>query len=319
MKQALSVIIPTYNVERFIEKAIQSALEQKEVTEIIVVDDGSTDSTVQLIMQLKNENSIITLYQHPNKVNKGRSATRNLGIQKATGDFIAFLDADDYYLPNRFTNDFKLFQEIKDCDGVYNAIGVFFYDKAVIDNTDNLELYSVNQKVKPEDLFYILLSGKMGHFSIDGLTIKKYVFDVVGLFNEQLVVSEDTELIWKMAIKCRLETGNINDALAIRGVHGANVFNNKELYSVYILKMYESLLRWCARNQVGYKIKDALLKRIWILKEKEKNKLHQDIKYWGGIFFSNYQLFFSILSIKYFPVVRFRQTLFPFLYRLKNN
>jgi glycosyltransferase involved in cell wall biosynthesis len=315
MRFSLSVIIPVYNCERFIEKAIASVVTQLQVTEIVVVNDGSVDETQRLLEQLQLQIPILKLYHHPNKTNQGRSASRNLGISKASGNYIAFLDADDYFLPNRFTNDIQLFQENKNCDGIYNAIGVYFYRPATIAEQKSNQLYTVNQKILPEFLFEALLTGKYGHFSIDGLTIKKSVFDVVGLFNTHLEVSEDTEFFWKLAIKCRLETGIIDQPLAIRGVHDSNVFDQTSLYQKYRIKMYESLVVWCSQNQVGNPIIDDLFKWIWILKHKEKNKLYQDIGYWAKLFCSHHQLLFSILSIKYFPLIRFRKMLFPFLYK----
>ena len=310
----LTVIIPAYNVECFIEKAIQSVLEQAEVSEIIVVDDGSTDTTTQIIKELKLKNPTIKLLQHPNKVNKGRSASRNLAIQNATGTYIAFLDADDYFLSNRFTNDFKVFQENESCQGVYNAVGFHFYRGATELELQTHKLYTVKKQLNPEELFENLLYGRCGHFHINGLTVKKSVFQVTGLFNEKLIVAEDTELFWKMAIKCHLITGIIDKAVAVRGVHEKNVFNDKKLYEIYIIKMYQTLLVWCASNQVVFKTKDELLKRIWIIKQKENNKLYKDIIYWGKLFLSRPNLLFSILSIKYFPIIRYRQMLFPFLY-----
>ncbi len=317
MQLSLSVIIPAYNVERFIQKAIVSVLEQAEVTEIIVVDDGSADTTTLLVTQLQKDSPIIKLYHHPNKDNKGRSASRNLGIQKATGEFIAFLDADDYFLPNRFANDFKLFQEIKDCDGVYNAVGFHFYRTASEQELKTHQLYTVRQKLAPEDLFKNLLYGRCGHFHINGLTLKKTVFEATGFFNEELVVAEDSEMFWKMAIKCRLETGIINQALAARGVHENNIFDNEKLYRVFTIRMHETLAIWCSKNGVSKAIIDDILKWIWMLKYQQRNQLYQDITAWALFFFSQPQLLFTIYSIKYFPVIRYRQMLFPFLYERK--
>lgn len=311
----LSVIIPVYNCERFIEKAIASVITQPEVTEIIVVNDGSTDSSQSIIDQLQLQNPILKIYHHQNKCNKGRSATRNLGIQKATGNYIAFLDADDYYLPNRFVNDIKVFQENEKCDGVYNAVGYHFYRGATVLELQADQLYTVRQKVAPEDLFINLLYGKCGHFHIDGLTVKKSVFDTIGLFNESLVVAEDTDVFWKIAIKCNLVTGIINKAVAIRGIHDSNIFDNTALYKIYNIKMHEAVAIWCSKNEVSYFIIDDILKWIWMLKHQQKNKLFQDIIAWGKFFFSQPQLLFTIYSIKYFPIIRYRQMLFPFLYK----
>lgn len=315
MQFSLSIIIPVYNAERFIKKAIESALEQPEVSEIVLVDDGSTDTTAQIIKELKLQNPIIKLFYHPNKINKGRSASRNLAIQNATGNYIAFLDADDYFLPNRFVNDFKMFQDNQNFDGVYNGVGLHYYREISLKDGDVRKLDTVSRKIEPEKLFDALLHGRYGHFHIDGLTVKKAVFSETGLFNEELVVAEDTDLIWKIAIKFHLEPGIIDKALAVRGIHDANVFDSADLYDIYTLKMYESILKWCANHKVAYEIKDDLLKRIWIVKQKENNKLYVDIKYWFKLFFPNANLLLCILSLKYFPVIRYRQILFPILFK----
>lgn len=311
----LTVIIPAYNVERFIEKAIQSALEQAEVSEIIVVDDGSSDNTLKIVNKIKIIEKKVKVYCHFNGVNKGRSATRNLGIQKATGTYIAFLDADDYFLLNRFTNDFKIFQENESCEGVYNAVGFHFYRAATELESQTHKLYTVKKQLNPEELFENLLYGRCGHFHINGLTVKKSVFQVTGLFNEKLIVAEDTELFWKMAIKCRLVTGIINKAVAVRGVHDNNIFDNEKLYKIYNIKMHESVAIWCSSNEVSVAVIDDVLKWIWMLRYQQKNKLYQDIKAWAQFFFKQPKLLFTTFSIKYFPLIRYRQMLFPFLYK----
>ena len=107
----ISVIIPVYNSEMYIQKAIESVLEQPEDIEIVIVDDGSTDSSLAICKNMGSKIERIKVFQHPDKKNHGRSASRNLGIENSKGKFIAFLDADDYYLPNRFVNDLKLLKE----------------------------------------------------------------------------------------------------------------------------------------------------------------------------------------------------------------
>ncbi|MFV5698672.1 glycosyltransferase family 2 protein [Flavobacterium sp. ZT3R17] len=311
----LSVIIPVYNCERFIEKTIASVIAQPEVTEIVIVNDGSTDGTGLLLDQLQLQNPVLKIYHHQNKSNKGRSASRNLGIQKATGNFIAFLDADDYFLPNRFANDIKVFQENKNCDGVYNAVGFHFYRVGTAQELQTHQLYTVNQKIKPDFLFEALLSGKYGHFQIDGLTVKKSVFDTIGLFNESLVVAEDTDVFWKMALKCQLETGLIGQPVAIRGIHDNNVFDQQDLYKKYIIKMYESVLFWSNKVKLPISKNDLLLKWIWLLRFKQNKTLVQDMQYWFFLFKNSKKLIFTYLIVKYFPIVRLRKKIFPFIFR----
>ncbi|MCF6141391.1 glycosyltransferase [Flavobacterium sp. K77] len=310
----LSVIIPVYNCQRFIAKTIASVVAQPQVTEIVVVDDGSTDQSWPLLKQLQQEFSLLKLYQHPKGVNKGRSATRNLGIQKATGDYVAFLDADDYYLENRFDNDFKIFESIPNCDGVYNAIGAHFYTDVTTELQANLALYTVSEIIKPQELFENLLLGCRGHFSIDGLTVKKTVFDKIGLFNEKLQVAEDTEIFWKMALRCYLQTGVIDKPLAIRGVHEANVFYNEVLYKSNYFEMLQSILIWASKNKIQKSLLDITLKQIWMLKHKQNDNLLAELQLWFKLFFSSRRLFYSTLNIKYFPLVRRRRQYFSFFY-----
>ncbi|TGV04417.1 glycosyltransferase family 2 protein [Flavivirga rizhaonensis] len=315
MQFSVSVIIPVYNDERFIEKAINSAIQQPEVSEIVVVNDGSTDKTEHILENLQKQNSKIKVYYHEGKLNKGRSASRNLGIKKAIGNYIAFLDADDFYLPNRFTNDKKIFNERKSIEGVYNAISAHFYREGSKAEKEQLSLTTIKKRIAAEVLFEALLLGSEGHFSIDGLTLKKSAFNKVGYFNQTMLVSEDTELIFKLSLKCKLQSGIIDKPVAMRGVHGSNVFNREDLYAEHRIKMYQSLLFWANKNQVALHRIDKLLNTLWVLKYKQKKSLISYIGYWGHLFFNAPRSIFSMLGIKYFPIIRLRQKLFPFLYK----
>ena len=126
----ISVIIPVYNAEKYIEKAIESCVQFPEVKEIVVVDDGYKDKAKEVVRGLMEKYPVIKLYEHPNNENRGAGPSRNLGIEKATQEFIAFLDADDFFLPNRFTKDKEVLAENPDADGCYNAIGCYFYSPA---------------------------------------------------------------------------------------------------------------------------------------------------------------------------------------------
>ncbi len=315
MNFSVSVIIPAYNVEQYIEKAILSALQQPEVKEVVVVNDGSTDTTQHILKKLQEENPIIKVYHHENNLNKGRSASRNLGIQNATANYIAFLDADDFYLHDRFKNDKIIFDITPKCDGVYNAIGAHFYRDIISHEDELLKLTTIRRIIEPEKLFEALITGKHGHFSIDGLTVKRAIFMAVGLFQEKLKVSEDTEILWRMALKCHLETGIIDKPVAMRGVHDNNVFSEAGLYKKFRIKMCESLIFWSSKNNISQQKIDLLLKWLWLYRYKEEKSIMKNIIYWASLFTNNAKLFFSMLTIKYFPLIRLRQKLFPFLFR----
>lgn len=312
---SISIIIPVYNAALYIEKAITSALQQPEVLEVLIVNDGSTDGSDEILQSIASTTTRVTLLFHPQRINKGRSASRNLGLQHARGTYIAFLDADDYYLENRFSGDLPIFESQLDCDGVYNAIGVHFYRDATLEQQQELALYTITERIKPQDLFENLLLGGKGHFSIDGLTLKRSLIDKVGFFNTHLVVGEDTDYMWRMALVANLYAGTIENPVAIRGVHDANVFDKPFLYQENKLRILDFVLRWSANHGVRTTRLDLILKHIWILKQKQENPLMQDIRYWFNLFLPQQNLMFSSLSIKYFPIIRYRQKLFSFLYR----
>jgi len=98
----VSVVIPVYNAEKFVERAIKSALAQAEVAEVIVVDDGFGDGAFDICAHMAAIEPKVKHIWHENRANHGAGAARNLGILHASYPYIAFLDADDYYLPNRF-------------------------------------------------------------------------------------------------------------------------------------------------------------------------------------------------------------------------
>ena len=94
----VSIIIPTYNTEKYIEKCIQSVLEQTYTDyEIIIVDDCSTDNSMDVVARFKDPRIKVI----KNEINRGPSYSRNRGIQLSKGDFIAILDSDDWWTPNR--------------------------------------------------------------------------------------------------------------------------------------------------------------------------------------------------------------------------
>ena len=106
----ISVIIPTYNREKLLERAIRSVLRQTVAcAEIIIVDDGSMDQTAERVRYLAEKSDILIHYFHQD--NMGPAAARNLGIQQAQSELIAFLDSDDHWRKNKLACQFRAMQE----------------------------------------------------------------------------------------------------------------------------------------------------------------------------------------------------------------
>jgi len=146
-KQSLvSVIIPTYNREKYIRRAIESVLDQTyQNVEIVVVDDGSTDNTSGVIKSLK-DSRIIYIYQE----NQGRSAARNTGIKIAKGEYIALLDSDDIWFDNK-----KLEKQISFLEDhpEYILVG----GGVIVINNEEKELFRYSQPKNDYEIRKVLL------------------------------------------------------------------------------------------------------------------------------------------------------------------
>lgn len=224
----ISVVIPVYNAEKFVSQAVESALQFDEVHEIIMVEDKSPDNALEICKQLAEKHDRVKLYQHADKGNHGAGPTRNLGIEKSTGDFIAFLDADDYYLPNRFDAEKELFKN-PHVEGVYGALGVHYYSQKAKEQYYKLfgdRLTTVYKKHDPKDVFpgQIYMLGSFGLFSIDSLTIRKdsLMKKMDPLFKSSLRLHQDTEFLFRLSYYLNLYPGILDKAIAVRGVHEDN-------------------------------------------------------------------------------------------------
>ena len=112
----VSVIIPAYNCAKYIDEAVNSVLSQTyPYLEIIVVNDGSTDNTLQIIEKFKDRITII------NQAQSGVACARNTGIKSANGDYIAFIDADDYWFKEKIQLQVSYLEKHGDMSAVYSA------------------------------------------------------------------------------------------------------------------------------------------------------------------------------------------------------
>lgn len=141
----ISIVIPAYNAGKYIEKCLQSIIYQnyKDI-EIIIVNDGSTDNTREICEKFVNQDSRIKLI---NTENKGAGSARNTGIDAAKGEYISFIDSDDYICPNYYS---RMYEMIKagDADiveGHYKRVSG--YDEDVFTNTGNVQEYTNIEKL----------------------------------------------------------------------------------------------------------------------------------------------------------------------------
>lgn len=212
----VSVIIPTYNRGWCVAEAVQSVfqatqpvLDQKTAgaVEIIVVDDGSTDETAQVLEPFQGKITLLT------QSNKGVSAARNLGIRHSKGDFIALLDSDDLWLPEKLSCQLDFFRQ---------------NPKAMICQTEEIWIrkgkrVNPGKKHKKPSGMIFEASLHLCLVSPSAVMMRRSFFDVKGLFDERLPACEDYDLwlrtavdmpIYRIDIPCIVKQGGHADQLS---------------------------------------------------------------------------------------------------------
>ena len=188
----ISAVIPTFNSAKSLEKAIISALSQTlPVHEICVIDDGSTDKTLEVVNKFQGKIKYIK------QVNSGVSAARNTGINNSAGDWIAFLDADDEWLPNKCELQKKILQrnpELKWCAGKVQVVKSGNHSIAVTSPNNKK-----NRQKKSDIVHFFEACLKGFFFQTSSFLISRQLFSEIGEFDQSLHVSEDRDLWWRIA------------------------------------------------------------------------------------------------------------------------
>lgn len=239
----VSVVIPVYNAEAFLQSSVLSVVNNPCAHEILLIEDGSTDDSRRICDELAEVYDKVRVLCHPGNFNRGAGATRNLGLQQARCAFISFLDADDYYLPNRFDYPRLIFSQDDSVDGVYEAVGTEVLGVEAAVHREG-KLTTVAPGVSPEELFSVLIRpGYRGHFQTNGIVFRKALLEKTGYFDPELKLHQDTHLWIRMAYFGKLVPGNLNEAVAVRRVHPNNRITHRNYLSHQLLrvKLFEAL------------------------------------------------------------------------------
>lgn len=189
----VSVIIPAYNAANHICRAVDSILSQSyPAHEIIVVDDGSTDNTAEVIKKYGNQ--IRYLYQK----NTGVSTARNIGIEASTGNWIAFNDSDDEWLLNRLEMQIKHLQKYPSLNWTF--ANMFFYRQEWQEFRKAHQPCSLIHDISKHEQFknYFTLFANGIFCSIQTVLIFKEVFKTTGMFSPEMKLAEDTDLWFRI-------------------------------------------------------------------------------------------------------------------------
>jgi glycosyltransferase involved in cell wall biosynthesis len=259
----VSVVIPAYNAARFLPEAIDSVLQQTHpVHEIIVVDDGSTDNTEHVVAAL---GSHVTYIHQPNG---GVSAARNRGIKSASSDIIAFLDADDRWLPEKTARQLKIFADNPHA-------GLVATDRTDIDAHGQILLDSLFKKQGLYSLF-VDLNGhpipaalsrlvQVNFIPTSSAMVLKAALEKVGDFDTSIRYGEDLELWARLAAEYDIVC--LPDVLIHYRQHGNNATQATEKLLLDMVRVMKNIRAWgaVALHKEGLNIDKVIARSLWEL------------------------------------------------------
>jgi glycosyltransferase involved in cell wall biosynthesis len=217
----VSVIIPTYNRAVYLRQALQSVFAQTFAPfEVIVVDDGSGDNTTE-VLHAFNSRLRCFCQEH-----KGVSAARNLGLQVAKGDVIAWLDADDVWEPDFLATVIPILHADEAIHGIYTG---FFH----IDAAGNRLPQSSQKVVPPSELYSSLIDSCF--ILTSTLVVRRDCFEQVGLFDPRLEICEDYDMLLRLAKDFTI-AGVPHPLVAVR-VHESNTIRNTAAFCRFRLAL----------------------------------------------------------------------------------
>ena len=243
-----SVVIPSFNRVNYLKKSVNSVLCQTyKKFEIIVIDNNSSDGSQNYIRSLKNPKIHLLSTNNFGSIAK----SRNIGIENAKGNLIAFLDSDDYWHPDKLKYVSQKIMEEK--------LDMVSHDRYVVDSEDQILIDNnyKNKKIKSNILKYLI--SKKNLYSTSTISIRKeFLNQNKILFDERLILStvEDYDLWIRLTIK-KIRVGNINSRLGYYRVHKNNASKNHIQQIKAALFVKKKNLRYILENKL-FNFKDLL-------------------------------------------------------------
>ncbi len=243
--KGVSIILPTYNRAYCVRQAVESVLCQTfPQWELLVIDDGSTDNTEEIISSCAASDGRVRYYRQP--CNKGVSAARNEGIRQAGYEYVAFQDSDDLWHADKLEKQMRIFEERPETGLVYCAIQGTRQDGTQVRIPDA----SIDRQLLQGNLYRLLLQGNV--IGAPAAVIRRDCVDRCGGFDEGLSCLEDWELFLRIAKE--YEIGYLDEVLVDSDVRGGGVSSRVGGYfqaRCQIITMHKAaLLEYGLFNQV---------------------------------------------------------------------
>ncbi|NRT73686.1 glycosyltransferase [Clostridium beijerinckii] len=230
----ISVVMPVYNSEKYLKESIESILNQTyENFEFIIINDGSNDDSLRIISEYSKVDSRIRVIS---RENRGIVKTLNEGITLSKGEYIARMDADDISNPKRFEVQVEFMEKNKDYGVASTFINIFgnAYDERI-----NNEIENCHNKENIQMMDLLCSQFVICHPTV---IVRKQVFDLYGLYNEEYKYCEDLEL-WLRLLKNGVKIKNIPQRLLnYRKDISSKTYQTKNEYAIDIIKMRLGIL-----------------------------------------------------------------------------
>ncbi len=199
----VSVVLPTYNRAEYLERSIRSVLSQTyQNWELIISDDGSTDDTTRIVTSFNDPR--IKYFNHSNH---GVAYTRNRAIEKSTGCYLAFIDSDDEWRKDKLGIQVGMMNDHPNIDLLFCDFLNIKGNRGSSAFEQNAAAMNLLVEEKYSDTLYVIKSGlheglaKDNFIATDSVILRRGILDRFGLFNEELRVSEDFELWWRLGLE----------------------------------------------------------------------------------------------------------------------
>ena len=235
----VSTIIIFLNGETFFEEAIASVFEQTyENWELLLVDDGSTDGSTAIAQKYAHQYPNKVLYlEHEGHQNRGTSASRNLGVRHAKGDYIGFLDVDDIWLPHKLKQQLDSFNRYPEAAMVYGRTQIWHSWTGKANGKEQDYFYELgvrpNHLIPPPILFKQLLQNKYQTPTTCNALMRREVFEQVGQFEEAFrAMYEDQVFFLKLTLHKPVYVSEVLWARYRQHPQGCSVKSEKQNYYV---------------------------------------------------------------------------------------
>jgi len=232
-----SIIITNYNYSKFITECVDSVLQQTyKNIEVIIIDDGSTDNSLELLNDNYSKNRLINIVS---KKNGGQLSTFNEALKYITGDIVFFLDSDDIYKDNYIEKVLEIYKKDKAIDFVFCALERFFTDG----RKEIIQKYKENTDIGFSMLSAIYSKEWVGSVT-SAISMKKDILNQILPipFEKDWITRADDCLIWGSSV-VGAKKYYYNDSLVLYRVHGDNAFCDKKFSDVYLYKRGISINR----------------------------------------------------------------------------